>query len=59
MKFDEVVKPGSGYPDNWPAAVAKVVELGSATWGSLIRVSVILAVLGFVAWFVTSGMTPP
>ncbi len=42
-------------PATWPAAVARIVEIGSESWGRLIRVSILIAVLGAVVWLVASA----
>ena len=53
MAGNEADKPGS-YPDTWPGAVTRLLELGSESWGKLIRVSVLLVLLGGTAWLIAS-----
>lgn len=42
-------------PGTWPAAVTRIVEIGSESWGKLIHVSILIAVLGAVVWLVASA----
>ena len=43
-----------GYPDTWPGVVTRLLELGCESWGKLLRMSILLALLGGVAWVVVS-----
>jgi hypothetical protein len=42
-------------PVTWPAAVARIVEIGSESWAKLIRVSILIVLLGAVLWLVASA----
>jgi hypothetical protein len=53
MTGNELDKPAS-HPDTWPGVVSRLLELGSESWDKLLRVSILLALLGILAWFLTS-----
>jgi hypothetical protein len=42
-------------PGTWPAAVARIVGIGSESWARLIRVSILIVVLGAALWLVASA----
>jgi hypothetical protein len=42
-------------PGTWPAAAARIVEIGSESWARLIRVSMLIMLPGAVLWLVASA----
>jgi hypothetical protein len=54
MAGNELNKPGDR-PDTWPAVVSRALELASESWTKLIRVIILVAVLGVVAWVIVTA----